>query len=87
MLKDIFYIAEEEMCNKCWNQLAQAIKEVKNNNLQEINNLMFFKYYLKDQINTLVSKVIAIIKCNNNFYTLFWKEDLLSGLYKLFWGI
>ncbi|WFH00925.1 hypothetical protein M1771_03210 [Spiroplasma citri] len=77
MLKYIFYIAEEVLCNKCWNQLAQAIKEVKNNNLQEINNLMFFKYYLKDQINTLVSKVIAIIKCNNNFYTLFWKEDLL----------
>lgn len=79
MLKDIFYIAEEEMCNKCWNQLAQAIKEVNNNNPQEINNLMFFKYYLKDQINTLASKVIAIIKCNNNFYTLFWKEDLLKS--------
>lgn len=79
MLKDIFYIVEEEMCNKCWNQLAQAIKEVKNNNPQEINNLMFFKYYLKDQITALASKVIIIIKCNNNFYTLFWKQDLLKS--------
>ncbi len=78
MLKDIFYIAEEEMCNKCWNKLAQAIKEVKNNNPQEINNLMFFKYYFKDQITALTSKVITIIKCNNNFYTLFWKQDLLK---------
>ncbi|ALA97735.1 hypothetical protein SKUN_00845 [Spiroplasma kunkelii CR2-3x] len=78
MLKDIFYIVEEEMCNKYWNQLAQAIKEVKNNNPQEINNLMFFKYYLKDQITALASKVIIIIKFNNNFYTLFWKQDLLK---------
>ncbi|WP_400249177.1 hypothetical protein [Spiroplasma sp. ald] len=34
---------------------------------------------MKDQITELASKVIIIIKCNNNFYTLFWKQDLLKS--------
>ena len=78
MPKDIFYIAKE-MCNKCWKQLMQSINKIKNNDSDNINDLMFCQYNNENEINTITTDTVLVIKCRNKFYALFWKQDLLKS--------
>ncbi|WP_425380583.1 hypothetical protein [Spiroplasma endosymbiont of Stenodema calcarata] len=77
MPKDIFYIAKE-MCSECWNQLSKTIERIENNNIDNIKDLLFYQYDNKNQIKPIAKKAISIIKCNNKFYALFSKQDLVK---------
>ncbi|WHQ36629.1 hypothetical protein [Spiroplasma sp. SV19] len=77
MPKDIFYTAKE-MCNKCLEQLMQTITTIKNNDTDNINDLMFYQYNNEKEIKAITTDTIFTIKCRNKFYALFWKQNLLK---------